>query len=208
MGKDILDEVASIGVIEDETEWNSIESALLKKQTFMPHPILFESSDDFIWAEPARFQIEDLQAEEENSRDTEAEELRAKNLQAGKESSNTEPRKRVCICFKSFDEKYAFEVAGDYRHIHAVWQALEERKMYDKNTDENTSALFLVRSATLIWREYKKTKIELYAVEKLQRSEQSAKVRLLAPSPIVYQHRSSITRNFPGIGISYSYIAL
>jgi hypothetical protein len=156
VGKDILDEVASIGVIEDETEWNSIESALLKKQTLMPHPILFESSDDFIWAKPERFQMEDLQAEEGNSRDTEAEELRAKNLRAGKESSNTEPRKRVCICFKSFDEKYAFEVAGDYRHIHAVWQALEERRKYDDNTDGNTSALFLVRSATLIWREYKK----------------------------------------------------
>ncbi|MBW4443309.1 MAG: type V CRISPR-associated protein Cas12k [Plectolyngbya sp. WJT66-NPBG17] len=162
VGKDILDEVASIGVIEDETEWNSIESALLKKQTFMPHPILFESSDDFIWAEPARFQIEDLQAEEENSRDTEIEELKAKNLQAEKESSNTEPRKRVCVCFKfkSFDEKYAFEVAGDYRHIHAVWQALREHKKYDGNTDENTSAVFLVRSATLIWREYKKNENE------------------------------------------------
>ena len=89
MGKDILDEIASTGVIEDETEWNSIESALLKKQTFMSHPILFESSDDLIWAEPERFQTEDLQAEEENSRDTEVEELKAKNSQAGKENSNT-----------------------------------------------------------------------------------------------------------------------
>jgi hypothetical protein len=155
-GKDILDEIASIGVIEDEIEWNSIESALLKKQTFMPHPILFESSDDLIWAEPERFQTKDLQAEEENSRDTEAEELKAKNLHDGKESSDTKPRKRVCVCFKSFDEKYAFEVAGDYRHIHAVWQALRERKIYDGDTNENTSAVFLVRSATLIWREYKK----------------------------------------------------
>ncbi|MBD2067459.1 hypothetical protein H6F93_07925 [Leptolyngbya sp. FACHB-671] len=156
VGKDILDEIASIGVVEDETEWNSIESALLKKQTFLPHPILFESSDDLIWAEPERFQIKDIQSDEENSRDTEIEGLQAENLQAGKENSNTEPRKRVCVCFKSFDEKYAFEVAGDYRHIHAVRQALEERKIYDEDTTKNTSALFLVRSATLIWREYKK----------------------------------------------------
>jgi len=153
VGKDILDEITSIGVVEDEAEWNSIESALLKKQTFMPHPILFESSDDLIWAESEGFEEEGLQAEE-NFRDTE--DLKAKDLQARKSTSNTEPRNRVCVRFKSFNEKYAFEVAGDYRHIHAVWQALKERKVYDKDTTRNTSALFLVRSATLIWREYKK----------------------------------------------------
>ncbi|AFY95134.1 type V CRISPR-associated protein Cas12k [Chamaesiphon minutus] len=152
-GRDIFGEIASIDV--RETEWNSIESALLKQQTFMPHPILFESSDDLIWAEPEKFQLKDLQVEAGKSGSTELDEFQNENFQ-GEQANSVESRKRVCVGFKSFEEKYAFEVAGDYRHIHAVWQALKERKIYDKNIDENTSALFLVRSATLIWRDYKK----------------------------------------------------
>jgi protein involved in ribonucleotide reduction len=49
VGKDILDEIKSIGTVKNEIEWNLVESALLKQQTFLPHPILFESSDDLIW---------------------------------------------------------------------------------------------------------------------------------------------------------------
>jgi hypothetical protein len=134
VNKDILEEVQLIGVVEDETKWNSIESALLKQQKFMPHPILFHSSDDLIWSESKKFVSEDSQPEDFKSKRSE----------------------RVCVCFKSFDEKYAFEVSGGHRDFHILQQALKERTIYESDTDANTSKLFVVRSATFIWEEYKK----------------------------------------------------
>jgi hypothetical protein len=137
VGRNVLDEIQSIGVVEDEAEWNLVESALLKQQTFLPHPILFHSSDDLIWFEHERSCL--------------------KNSKTGNESQpNSQSSKRVCVRFKSFDEKYAFEISGDRRHLRVLQQALKERMVYDSDRNGNTSKLFLVRSATLIWKEYKK----------------------------------------------------
>ena len=135
--KNVLDEIQLIGVVEDEAEWNLVESALIKQQTFLPHPILFRSSDDLIWFERER--------------------CHPKNSKTGDEGKpDSKSSKRVCVRFKSFDEKYAFEVSGDRRHLHILRQALKERMIYDSDRDGNTSKLFLVRSAMLIWKEYKK----------------------------------------------------
>jgi len=120
VGDGILDEIKSIGVVEDEAEWNLVESALLKQQTFLPHPILFHSSDDLIWFEHERPPSQDSTTEDERK-------------------PNAESSRRVCVRFKSFDEKYAFEISGDRRHLHILQQALKERMIYDSDIDGNTS---------------------------------------------------------------------
>lgn len=146
--KDILDEIQSIGVLEDEAEWNLVESALLKQQTFMPHPILFHSSDDLIWFEHQR--------------------SHPKKLTILGEGSTASCNKRHCVRFKGFDEKYAFEISGDRRHLHLLRQALKDRMIYDSDTSKNTSALFLVRSAALMWKESKKNENRIVRRKKIK----------------------------------------
>jgi hypothetical protein len=98
---------------------------------------LFEGSDNLIWFGDECALPNDLKTVDQGN-------------------SNSESSKRVCIRFKSFDAKYAFMASVDRRHLHILQQALKERLIYEDDTESNTSKLLLVRSATLIWREYKK----------------------------------------------------
>ncbi|MBW4692632.1 MAG: type V CRISPR-associated protein Cas12k [Lyngbya sp. HA4199-MV5] len=178
VGDGILDEIKSIGVVEDEAEWNLVESALLKQQTFLPHPMLFHSSDDLIWFEHERPPSQDSTTEDERK-------------------PNAESSRRVCVRFKSFDEKYAFEISGDRRHLHILQQALRERMIYDSDIDGNTSKLFLVRSATLIWKEYRKNENRIIRRRKAANKRAKRIVQSIDKAPEIQSAPAFYNPEFP-----------
>lgn len=137
IGNEFLDNLEAFGIPESETEWFSLQSALLREHNFLPYPIRFGSSDDLSWSKQLKI---------------------SNNSNLIKENSESEKiRERICVQFKGLKE-VIFEISCDRRQLPLFQQFLKDWTIYSQNTKEHTSSLFLIRSATLIWEDTKKMK--------------------------------------------------
>jgi hypothetical protein len=137
LGNDFIDNLKAFGIPESEVEWFSLQSALIGEHNFLPYPILFGSSDDLIWSKQLKI---------------------SNNPNLIKENLESEKsRERICVQFKGLKE-VIFEISCDRRQLPLFQQFLKDWTIYSQNPKEHTSSLFLIRSATLIWKDTKKTK--------------------------------------------------